>query len=109
MFIMMMTKLQLIVMEQREANKPTVLIDFYGFTRLVHQRKFHFAFFQELEAKLEASRLREEKLVAEVESVRVVSMFGLFQLLSRFNVWIVSTFKFSIFLVISISNSHISI
>ena len=39
----------------------------------VLSKKINFAFFQELEAKLEASRLREEKLVAEVESVRVPS------------------------------------
>ena len=70
MFIMMITKVELLEMEQREANKPTV-------DAFLVERKLTFAFFQELEAKLEASRLREEKLVAEVESVRVVSIFQL--------------------------------
>ena len=46
----------------------------------VLSKKNQVCLFQELEAKLDASRLREEKLVAEVESVRVVSTFESFQL-----------------------------
>jgi len=53
-------RLELILMEQREASQPPV--DAF----LV----------EELEAKLEASRLREEKLVAEVESAHRASSEG---------------------------------
>ena len=63
------------MMDQREASQPPVdaflvEVDEDG---IDEDEDDDYFLSQELEAKLEASRLREEQLIAEVEAVRVVS------------------------------------
>ena len=68
-------RLELIVMEQREASQPPIDAFLVEVDEDDDDEDDDIFLSQELEAKLEASRLREEQLVAEVEAVRVVSTF----------------------------------
>ena len=82
-------------MEQREASQPPVdafLVEVDG-DGGGEDEDDDYVLSQELEAKLEASRLREEQLIAEVEAVRVLSTFESFQLFSCFKFSVVSNFQ----------------
>ena len=68
-------RLELIVMEQREASQPPIDAFLVEVDEDDDDEDDDIFLSQELEAKLEASRLREEQLIAEVEAVRAVSTF----------------------------------